>query len=303
MDLYSFPSDLVLKRPTQYAKEAEEPNSIAIRITAFNRGPDPATLHIVPQLWFPNTWSWPDPEPPRPSLTYIPAKGDLPQAIYAKHETLGKTRLWCSTSPFPINAQGEAITTNDQSENGVVPELMFTENDTNYRRLYGGKNRSPHVKDAFHDHIIPSHRPLQEDLPPNGVALPELQDPQFINPNKRGTKAGVHYTFNDVPGNGGCVVTRLKLTPRSPERDATIYDEELFDNLLDERRSEADEFYNRLIGGALSEDFKQIGRQALAGMLWSKQYYQFIQSEWIKGDPAQPPPPPERKWIRNRVRL
>lgn len=271
-----------------------------MRITAFNRGPDPATLHIIPQLWFPNTWSWPLPEPSRPSLTYIPAKDDLPQAIYAKHESLGRTRLWCSNSPFPVNAQGEVSSAGDQSENDIVPELMFTENDSNYQRLYKGKNASDYVKDAFHDHIIPSHRPPQADsIPTNGSS--DLHNAEFINSNRSGTKSGVHYTFSDVPGGGGCVVVRLKLTPLSPERDPTIYDEESFDNMIEERRWEADEFYHRLVGGPLSEDFKQIARQALAGMLWSKQYYQFIQADWIKGDPAQPPPPPERKWIRNQV--
>ncbi|GJJ06512.1 hypothetical protein Clacol_000704 [Clathrus columnatus] len=290
----------------EYAKDAEEPNSIAIRITAFNRGPQPATLHIIPQIWFPNTWSWPLPEPPRPSLTYIPAKDDLPQAIHVKHESLGRTRLWCSTSPLPVNAEGEVSSAEGQADNGIVPELMFTDNDTNFQRLYSGKNASTYVKDAFHDHIIPAHRSSQYPTQASvhvtnpSVPVPDLRDTQFINPNKCGTKAGAHYVFSDVPGGGGCVVARLKLTPLSPGKDATIYDEELFDNMIEERRWEADEFYNRLVTGPVSEDFKQITRQALAGMLWSKQYYKFIQSEWIKGDPAQPPPPLERKGIRNQ---
>jgi hypothetical protein len=209
---------------------------------------------------------------------------------------------------------------------GVVPDLLFTENDTNFHRLYGGKNKSPYVKDAFHDHIIPSHRPPQPkvfdsgaqnvDFVSHGVCsgestptlnsrhpTPEPQHPPFVNPDKTGTKAAAHYTFPDIPGKGGCAVVRLKLTPTSPANDRTIYDEDGFDDLMEERRSEADEFYGRLAAVPISDDLRQITRQALSGMLWTKQYYKFIQTEWINGDPAQPPPPPERKGVRNRVWL
>lgn len=316
--------------PVQYAKDADEPNGIAIRVTAFNRGPNSATLHIVPQLWFPNTWSWPLPEPPRPRLSYVPAKGETPQAIAAKHGKLGKTRLWCTTSPQPVSASGDSETLEEGQSDGVVPDLLFTENDTNFRRLYGGKNTSPYVKDAFHDHIIPSHRPPLPEAGENGLVNSDThpadkskssgsgestpttvssgppsrpQHSPFVNPDKTGTKAAAHYTFPNVPGRGGCVVVRLKLTPVSPAEDQTIHDEEAFDDLMEERRSEADEFYHRLVAGPISDDLRQIMRQALSGMLWTKQYYKFVQSEWINGDPAQPPPPPERKHVRNKVRL
>jgi hypothetical protein len=283
----------------------------------------------VPQIWFPNTWSWPLPEPPRPCLGYIPAKGDAPQAILARHETLGKTRLWCATSPLPVSASGDCPPLEEGQLDGVVPDLLFTDNDTNFHRLYGGVNKSPYVKDAFHDHIIPSHRPPSHNdaLPSDGLAqplddvspgicsgestptphsrhhTPEPHHPLFANPNKVGTKAAAHYTFPNVPGNGGCVVVRLKMTPLSPANDRTIYDEDVFDDLMEERRTEADEFYDQLAAVPISDDLKQITRQALGGMLWTKQYYKFIQTEWINGDPAQPPPPPERKAVRNRVRL
>lgn len=316
---------------TQYAKDADEPNGIAIRITAFNRGPGPATLHILPQLWFPNTWSWPLPEPQRPCLGYVPAKGDAPQAIVARHETLGKTRLWCSTSPLPVSASGDCPPLEEGQPDGVVPDLLFTDNDTNFHRLYDGVNKSHYVKDAFHDHIIPSHRPpVHEDedalpsktsaqlgdnmsadicsgditpTPHSRYPTPEPHHPQFVNPNRVGTKATAHYTFPNVPGNGGCIVVRLKLTPLSPANDKTIYDEDTFDDLMEERRSEADEFYGQLASVPISDDLRQITRQALGGMLWTKQFYKFIQTEWINGDPGQPPPPPERKAVRNRVRL
>ena len=97
------------------------------------------------------------------------------------------------------------------------------------------------------------------------------------------------------------LVVRLKLTPNKPNNDQTLVDDALFDDVIEERRKEADEFYDQLAGHGISDDFKQIMRQALGGMLWTKQYYQFIQKPWIEGDSAQPPPPQERKWIRNKV--
>jgi hypothetical protein len=104
-----------------------------------------------------------------------------------------------------------------------------------------------------------------------------------------------------VPGHGGCAVVRLKLTPLRLQKDPSLEDEALFDDALEERRQEADEFYASLVLGPISDDLKQIMRQALGGMLWTKQYYRFIQQEWIEGDPAQPKPPPGRKFIRNRA--
>ena len=93
-----------------------------------------------------------------------------------------------------------------------------------------------------------------------------------------------------------------KIDERTPKEDPSIEDEGIFDDTVEERRGEADEFYSGLVMGPISDDLKQIMRQALGGMLWTKQYYQFIQQDWLHGDPAQPPPPPERKHVRNKVR-
>lgn len=196
--------------------------------------------------------------------------------------------MYCLPSPPPVNAEGAFIT---DEEVIIQPELLFTENDTNFRRLYGGQNMSPYVKDAFHDHIIPGHRPASDS------------HPSLVNPDKRGTKSAAHYVFQDVPGNGGCAVVRIRLTSQSVSKVSDLEDEDAFDGVIEERREEADEFYNSLVFGPMSDDFKQIMRQALGGMLWTKQYYHFIQKEWIDGDPAQPPPPPGRKHVRNRVRI
>lgn len=270
----------------EYAKDEDAPDAISIRITAYNRGPEPATLHIIPQLWFPNTWSWSKDAPPKPVM-YLAAPG----AIAVKHPQM-KANLYCLPSPPPV---GPATSEEDDGDI-VYPEMLFTENETNYKRLYGGQNVNPYCKDAFHDHIIPSHRP--SDWSKAG----ETSGPrsEFVNPHNRGTKGASHYVFRDVPANGGCAVVRCKLTPEKPDADPGITDEELFDSTVDERREEADEFYAHLAVGPLTDDLRSVMRQALAGMLWSKQYYKFIHSQWMSGDSAQPPPPPERKHIRNR---
>ncbi|KAH8828359.1 Six-hairpin glycosidase-like protein [Flagelloscypha sp. PMI_526] len=294
----------------RYAKDEDDPDSIYIRITSYNRGPDPATLHVIPQFWFPNTWSWPTEKPPMPSMS-----GSTRQEvgiITARHPEINRTHLYCLPSPGPVGPAGE-----ESEIDTVEPQLLFTENNTNFSRLYGGQNETLYVKDAFHDHIIHSHRPADTDTPSKedhptsffhthirsrtastfGSDVPDTPEEgpctpfplasSYVNPGK-------------VPGQGGCAVVRLKLTPKSMKKDPSIEDEGIFDDAIEARRQEADEFFNSLAQGPISDDLKQIMRQALGGMLWTKQFYQFIQKEWISGDPAQPAPPSERQYVRNR---
>ncbi|KAK4703564.1 hypothetical protein P7C70_g2658, partial [Phenoliferia sp. Uapishka_3] len=272
--------------------------------------------------------------------------------IQSDHEHLGRYYFHANSSPAPVDPEDQ----NDEAvlvDDVVTPTLLFTENDTNFERLYGGHNVTPYVKDAFHDHVIPGHRPplpkaekVKVDTTPvvvkvekkskvgtngstssssdtsedsedydsdatAGTSTPTTESAQptyveveedtrhFVNPEKRGTKAGAHYVFSNVPANGGCAVVRLKLTTKTAEEDPSVNDEEKFDMVVEERRMDSDEFYSRFNSGALSDDLRNIMRQALSGMLWTKQFYMFIQKEWIEGDPGQPPPPPERKHIRN----
>lgn len=353
----------------EYAKDEDNAEGISIRITAYNRGPEPATLHILPQLWFRNTWSWPK---DRPTGKAMPSLSQIGEGlIQSDHETLGRYYFHANSSPAPVDpaTQGdddEAVLVDDV----VVPELLFTENDTNFARLYGGNNVTPYNKDAFHDHVIPGHRPAlpkaeKPEKPEKAAKAPKVpksngsstgsetdnatdededdygsdttagtstptdrhttpDEREFVNPEKKGTKAGAHYVFHNVPANGGCAVVRLKLTTKTAEEDPAANDEESFDMIVEERRMDSDEFYSRFNSGALSDDLRNIMRQALSGMLWcaagvfavvgagrltlcsfarrTKQFYMFIQKEWIEGDPGQPPPPPERKFIRNMVR-
>ncbi len=261
-----------------------------------------------------------------PSLTGSVRGVDDINCITVRHPLLHKTHLFCLPSPPPVGPDNNFEV--DPDADAVQPELLFTENNTNFSRLYGGTNETPFVKDAFHDHIIPSHRPPtsesqpesffsprirsrtassfgneRPDVPEEGPCTPFPASSSFVNPEQKGTKSAAHYVFRDVPGNGGCAVVRLKLTPSRIGKDPTLEDEILFDDAIEERRQEADEFYNSFALGPITDDLKQIMRQALGGMLWTKQFYRFIQKEWLEGDPAQPAPPPERKGVRNWVRI
>lgn len=294
----------------EYAKDEDDPDNIYIRVTSYNRGPDPATLHIIPQLWFRNTWSWPAQKPPLPSLSAATTDDDI-SYIKVKHPEMGGNFLCCLPSPPPMGPDGKFVGDEDAVIN---PDLLFTENNTNFRRLYNGVNQGVCVKDAFHDHIIPSHRPQRGRSDSQGTdgsstprptasastCEPLPQESPFVSSDKCGTKSAAHYIFRDVPGRGGCAVVRLKLTPLSPNKNRSLEDECAFDDVVEERREEANEFYSSLLFGPISDDLKQVMRQALGGMLWTKQFYYFVQKEWIEGDPAQPPPPPGRQHIRNK---
>jgi len=255
----------------EYAKAT--PKDILIRIRAVNRGTLPAILHLLPTLWFRNTWSWgtDDRKPiasvgasaklaervsiPRPSPIYRPlglGGADTIQFIEAQHPILGDYTLYCE----------------------AADDLLFTNNDTNVQRLFGAPNATPYVKDAFHEYLVHGHH-------------------QAINPARTGTKAAALYTRTIAAG--ATLTLRLRLTkvqsPTSPFAD--------FDEIFDLRKQEADEYYTAIQPADLDEDQRRVQRQALAGMLWSKQFYHYIVDLWLKGDPSQPTPPIQRKYGRN----
>ncbi|KAI0402125.1 Six-hairpin glycosidase [Xylaria palmicola] len=245
------------------AKEDNDPQELLFRVTAWNRGPDPAPLHIIPHVWFRNTWAWGrESEDKKPSVSE--AEENL---VRSRHHKLGERYLLLSPSPG-VGASGE----------DVQPELLFTDNDTNLDLLYGQGNKTPHVKDAFHRYIV------------NG-------EKGAVNPAKTGTKCAAWFSFNESGGvgPGECAVVRFRLS----RKGETYLDEEAFDDTIEKRREEADDFYYRISPLPMSEDLRNIQRQAFAGMMWCKQYYQFIWDQWANGDPSQPPPPLERKEIRN----
>ena len=238
----------------EYAKAT--PEDILIRITAYNRGPELAKLDLLPTLWFRNTWSWGRPDLAgqceAPKLAPVrDVRGA--SVIEARHDYYGRRWLVCECSP----------------------PLLFTENETNFKRLFGVTNRTPYVKDSIHDYVI------------HGWG-------DAVNPAQQGTKASAHYPF-EVPS-GGSVTLRLRLTDQAPRAD--MFGGQ-FEEVVARRLEEADEFYRKRVGSSSSEDAANVQRQAFAGMFWSKQFYHYDVRTWLEGDPTQPPPPPERRSGRN----
>lgn len=231
----------------EYAKAA--PDDILIEITAYNRGPETARLDLLPTVWFRNMWSWDDANP-KPVLAL--ANKSAPH-IRLVHDIYGTMFLYFEPT---------AVT-------------LFTENETNVERLYGGVNATPYVKDAFHEYLV-RHKT------------------QAVNPAHRGTKAAPYYSLQIGAGESARVRLRFANNALQDPLGAE------FETVLTARRREADEFYTGVIPGSLSEDEARVMRQALGGLLWSKQYYHYNVRRWLQGDPKQPPPPAERWFGRNR---
>jgi hypothetical protein len=230
----------------EYAKAA--PEDIVIRVTATNRGPESAPLHLLPTLWYRNTWAWGRGDE-RPVIT-LAASSRRGLTFRASHPRMGD---------YVLEVDGPAAP-------------LFTENETNSERLFGARNASPYVKDAFHAAVVDGR-------------------PDAVNPANTGTKAAAHTTF-DVPA-GGSVSIRLRLARtrgEQPFADA--------DDVLAERRRDADRFYAPLAAG-LSPDEATVQRRAFAGLIWTKQLYHFDVGQWLDGDPAQPAPPASRRNGRN----
>jgi Glycosyl hydrolase family 63 C-terminal domain len=245
----------------EYGKASGE--DICIRIEAVNRGPEQAPLHIIPHLWFRNTWGWTDPPGPRPVIKKGRAtKGTV--SLIADDSSAEPLK----NLPFDYRLGKRFL----YGEPNGQP--LFTDNETNAKRLYGVPNATPYCKDAFHRAIV------------NG-------EQGAVNPNLSGTKSCLHYQYT-VPS-GGSVVLRLRLTPeptKAPLKD--------IDEIIARRRAEADEFYAVIQPPKATEDEKRVQRQAFAGLLWTKQIYLFDVNVWLEGDNPEYPPPASRLWIRNK---
>jgi hypothetical protein len=239
----------------EYAKAG--PDDILIRITVANRGPDEAVLHLLPTLWFRNTWSW--------GCKYEGCwiKPRLWQAgdgsIVCQHATLERMVL----------RAGPDLT-------GKMPALLFTENETNAVRLFGAVNESAHVKDAFHDYVVSGRV-------------------EAVNPQNRGTKAAAHYVLTVPPRQEAVIRLRLLAEKAGPGEVSGPW----FDDVFANRRAEVEQFYQGLPPTASEQDGR-ISRQAYAGLLWNKQFYEYVIADWLEGDPNQPTPPAQRKAGRNQ---
>lgn len=267
LDTGVFAEDRYFDVFVEYAKSS--PDDILIRISAVNRGPEAATLHLLPTLWFRNTWAW-GRDHRRPQLSVQPSGHAGIQIVRAEHHALGMYALFCESKAGPM---------------GAGPTLLFTENETNTERLYGVPHTQMYVKDAFHRSVVQG-------------------EVGAVNPEQVGTKAAAYYV-RKVPA-GGTAVLRLRLSKVmdetgeiTPGQAGFSKGPTSFDAIFARRKAQADEFYEELQPKNLDEDMKRVQRQALAGMLWSKQFYHYDVDQWLMGDPGQPPPPPERKHGRN----
>jgi hypothetical protein len=246
LDTGVFDEDRYFDVIVEYAKAT--PEDILVRITVHNRGPEAATLHLLPTLWFRNTWSCENASV-RPELRKSPSPM---AAIEATQPSLGTRYLFCAEQP----------------------ELLFTENETNNERIFHTRNRTPYVKDAFNNFLVHGKR-------------------DAINPRSVGTKAAAHYELQ-VPAGGSCV-TRLRLTDGNlstfPNGDPF---EREFEETFAARLREADEFYRAITPSSLDSDSALVMRQALAGMLWSKQFYFYDLDRWLEERNASPLRSPRR---------
>jgi hypothetical protein len=260
LDTGIFDDDRYFDVFVEYAKDS--PDDIAIRITAHNRGPDPAPLHILPHLWFRNTWAWGDDPKAEPYIRAGDSEGFL--TLIADDRAAEPIK----GLPFIYQLDARHL----YLEAGG--RLLFTGNETNAARVYGpwARSRRPFVKDAFHRQIV------------NGE--------DCCNPEEVGTKACAHYRFVVPPGES--VTLKLRL---SQERLQAPLAE--VDRIIDERKAEADEFYAAIQPEAATEDEKLVQRQAFAGLLWGKQIYIYDVNLWLTGDNPRWPPPPSRLSGRN----
>jgi len=226
-----FDDDRYFDVAVEYAKASAE--DLLVRVTVHNRGPDAATLHLLPTLLFRNTWSWGG-DDSRPRLSAITDTAGV-TGVAAEHAQLGARRLYCDRD---------------------VP-LLFTENETNAERLFDTANASPWVKDGIGRCVVGG-------------------ETGAVNPARVGTKAAPHYVL-DVPV-GGSATVRLRLTDSDLGADAVGAG---FDEVVQRRRAEADEFYATVTPPGTTEEERRVVRQALAGMLWTKQYYSYDVERWL----------------------
>jgi hypothetical protein len=231
----------------EYAKEA--PENILVKITVFNRGPEPATLHVLPTLWFRNEWSWSG-DVVRPNLKELSTEGGA-RAIVAWHPEIGDRILHCEGAE----------------------ELLFTENETNNERLFHSPNRTPYVKDGINNYLVNGRR-------------------EAVNPDKNGTKAAAHYRI--TVGAGQSQTLRLRLAEAAPatlpstEKKQSVPFGSGFDATMQARQTEGDEFYATVIPSSLTADATNVMRQALGGMLWTKQFYFYDVDRWLAEHGADP---------------
>ncbi len=239
----------------EYAKAG--PDDILVRLTVANRGAEAAPLDLLATLWYRNTWIWGCKHEGCWVRPTIKAVGE--SLLQGDHVNFGKHFLVAGAGP-----------------DGRAPEFLFTENETNTKKLFGVDNWTPYAKDAFHEYLIRDRR-------------------DAVNPKRTGTKACALYRLQ-IPAHGE-VSVRLRLATQELSAPTSLGTE--FERIFADRLRESDEFYAEHLPEGLTGEQRRVARQAYAGLLWSKQFYHYIVRDWLEGDPQQPPPPPGRAALRN----
>jgi hypothetical protein len=233
------------------------PEDILWKISITNHGPEEAEIHVLPQLWFRNTWKWGNEYEEVRNKPFIRLDGE---SLLADHDILGSFR-------FFTDAPEQASTGKD---------WLFTENETNYPRIFKTKGEGLYVKDSFHRYVCEGRK-------------------RAVNPAQEGTKAAAHFKLSIPPGETMTVRCRL----HAEGEDNGVEGLDGFDETVAERLAEANQFYNLVIPDNLSRDEEMICRQGYAGLLWTKQFFYYVIKDWLQGDKDGPPPPQERLSGRN----
>ncbi len=259
----------------EYAKASSD--DVLIRVTVTNRGPQAATIHMLPTVWYRNTWSWGCTHEgcwPKPRIERI--SGGL---VLGEHVSLGRTCF----------AYDDAVIAPLEGKKGkpkfITPELLFTDNETNMQRLFNTPNARPYVRDAFHEYVVGGKR-------------------DAVNPEDFGTKVAGLYKLELAPGASAVIPMRLWAGPSENDEQGATRGMRPgvgadFHDVVAARLREADDFYEKRIAPGIKGEARRVARQAYAGLMWTKQFYHYSVKDWLEGDPLQAPPPPERLNGRN----
>jgi hypothetical protein len=257
LDTGVFEDDRYWSVDVTYAKAS--PAEILMRIVVENHAAEEATLHVLPTLWFRNTWSWVD------GATRPRIEADGSELVVADHALAGY-RLQAAPGP-----------------DGAPPEALFCENETNTPRLYGSEPLTPFPKDGINDHVVSGAATVN----PEGFGTKAALHYR-VTVAGRGTAELRLRLFRP-----------RKRKPASERTGATKWAGAPFDKVVAAREADADQFYAALAPAGTTPDAMQILRQACAGLVWSKQMYPYNVRRWLDGDPGEPPPPVARRSGRN----
>lgn len=261
----------------EMAKGDENEHDLNFRITVHNRsGRHAGELYVAPQVFFRNTWAWEG----NGEKPVIAKDGEANNMVHVTCKRYGNRQVVFQPSPGVFTGGSEEV-------EDVDPELLFTENESNLVKLFGVKeNCTEFTKDAFEEYIVHGNK-------------------EAVNSKNVGTKACAVYHFPSIPP-GEYVTVRYKFTndPKDnifPMGELAVVDEDVFDRVFDNREEEADNFYWRVTPLPISDELRKIQRQAFAGLLWTKQFYNLTYEQWYNGDASiKPHPPPNRANGRNK---